>query len=203
MHRYVIQRLFFLIPVLLAVSFLVYFIVDLAPGDAVDVIAGAEMSNAEKDALREDMGLNDPLLVRYTRYMWDLIRGDLGISYSTGKPVFEVYVSRLPATLQLAVTATLVSIIIALPLGVIAAVRQNSLWDSGSMILGLLGISIPSFWMGLMLILAFSLQLGWFPSFGNATPLSLVLPAVVVGYGQAAMIMRTTRSSMLEVLRQD
>ena len=204
MYKYVIKRIFLLIPVLIAVSFIVYFVVDLAPGDIVDVKAGAEMTQEEKDLMREEMGLNDPVVVRYARYMSDLLHGDMGTSYSTGKPVFEVYMSRLPATLLLAVAAMLVALLIAIPLGIVAAVKQNSLWDSGSMILGLLGISIPAFWLGLLLIIIFAEKLKCLPSYGfNDGFKSLILPAIVVGYGQAAMIMRTTRSSMLEVLRQD
>ena len=204
MHRYIIRRIIMLIPILLAVSFLVYFVVDLAEGDVVDVIAGPEVSAEEKEQMREELGLNDPLLVRYARYMWDLLHGDMGESYATGNNVFDVYMQRLPATLLLAITSMMIAVAIAVPLGIIAAVKQNSIWDSGSMLLGLLGISIPAFWLGLILIITFAEGLGWFPSFGFEDGWkSLVLPAIVVGYGQAALIMRTTRSSMLEVLRQD
>ncbi len=203
MSRYVIKRLLLLIPIMLAVSFIVYFIIDFAPGDVVDIIAGNEMSEEHKQIMREEMGLNDPLPFRYLRYMAGLLRGDLGISYVTNKDVFDVYMMRLPATLQLATACTVVALLIAIPLGINAAVHQNSWIDSCSTVLGLLGISIPIFWLGLMMILVFSLNLGWFPSIGNDSPLSIVLPAVTVGVGQAALIMRTTRSSMLEVIRQD
>ena len=203
MSRYVIKRLLLLIPIMLAVSFIVYFIIDFAPGDVVDIIAGNEMSEQHKQIMRKEMGLNDPLPFRYLRYMAGLLRGDLGISYVTNKDVFDVYMMRLPATLQLATACTVVALLIAIPLGINAAVHQNSWIDSCSTVLGLLGISIPIFWLGLMMILVFSLNLGWFPSIGNDSPLSIVLPAVTVGVGQAALIMRTTRSSMLEVIRQD
>ena len=204
MHRYIIRRIILLIPVLLAVSFLVYFVVDLAEGDVVDATAGPEVTAEEREQMREELGLNDPLIIRYTRYMWNLLHGDMGQSYATGNDVFEVYMQRLPATLLLAVTSMIIAIAIAVPLGIIAAVKQNSIWDSGSMLLGLLGISIPAFWLGLILIIIFAQELKWFPSFGFEEGWrSLVLPAIVVGYGQAALIMRTTRSSMLEVLRQD
>ncbi|NLB80595.1 MAG: ABC transporter permease, partial [Clostridiaceae bacterium] len=203
MYKYVLKRLLLLIPIMIAVSFIVYFIIDLAPGDIVDVMAGSQVSIEEKELMRKEMGLNDPLIIRYFRYMGGLLRGDLGISYVTNRDVFGVYISRLPATLQLAVACTLISLIIGIPLGINASVHQNSWIDSSSTILGLIGISIPIFWLGLMMILLFSLRLGWFPSIGNDTPLSIVLPAITVGSGHAALILRTTRSSMLEVIRQD
>ncbi len=203
MHKYIINRLLALIPVILAVSFIVFFIVDLAPGDVVDILAGTEVSVADKTAMREEMGLNKPLLVRYFRYMGGMLRGDMGISYVTNKNVFEIYMSRLPATLLLASVGTIVALLIAIPLGITAAVHQNTWLDSGSMVIGLLGLSIPTFWLGLMLIIIFSLKLGLFPSIGNQSLLSIVLPAITVGSGQAALTMRTTRSSMLEVIRQD
>lgn len=203
MYKYVLKRLLFLIPIMIAVSFIVYFIIDLAPGDIVDVIAGQQVSVEEKELMREEMGLNDPLIIRYFRYMGGLLRGDLGISYVTNRDVLDVYISRLPATLQLAIAGTLFSLIIGIPLGINASVHQNSWIDSSSTVLGLIGISIPIFWLALMMILLFSLRLGWFPSIGNDTPLSIVLPAITVGVTDAALIMRTTRSSMLEVIRQD
>jgi len=203
MLKYIIKRLLLLIPVMLAVSFIVYFIVDLAPGDVVDVIAGTEVSVEDKEIMREEMGLNDPLIVRYFRYMAGMLRGDMGISYTTNRDVFDVYMSRLPATLLLACAGTVVALAIAIPLGINAAVHQNTWMDTGSMIVGLLGLSIPTFWLGMILIIIFSLNLGWFPSIGNDSVLSIVLPAITVGSGQAALTMRTTRSSMLEVIRQD
>ncbi len=203
MYKYVLKRLLLLIPIMIAVSFIVYFFIDLAPGDIVDVIAGQQVSVEEKELMREEMGLNDPLIIRYFRYMGGLLRGDLGISYVTNRDVFRVYISRLPATLQLAIASTLISLIIGIPLGINASVHQNSWIDSSSTILGLIGISIPIFWLGLMMILLFALKLGWFPSIGNDEPLSIILPAITVGSGQAALILRTTRSSMLEVIRQD
>lgn len=203
MYKYIIKRLILLIPVMIAVSFVVFFIVDLAPGDAVDVIAGMEVSEFEKDLMREEMGLLDPLIVRYFRYMGGIFRGDLGVSSMNGKPVFATYMSRLPATLILAFFGTVIAVSIALPLGITAAVNQNSWKDNFSMIIGLLGISMPIFWLGLLLILAFSLNLGWFPSVGNDGWRSIVLPAMTLGFGDAALLMRTTRTSMLEVLKQD
>lgn len=203
MYKYILKRLLLLIPVLIAVSFIVFYIVNLAPGDAVDVLLSSNASEADKAALREEMGLNDPIVVQYGRYMIGLLHGDLGTSYSTKKPVFQTYMKRLPETLKLAFAAILVALIIGVPLGITAAVHQNSWLDSTSMGIGLLGVSMPNFWLGLLLILFFSVKLKWFPSMGNTAKFSIVLPAITVGARQAALIMRTTRSSMLEVVRQD
>lgn len=203
MIRYVIGRLLMLIPVLIAVSLVVYFIVDLAPGDVVDVIAPDDASPEDKELLREMMGLNDPFIVRYFRYMQGLLRGDLGKSYVNNRDVFEVYFSRLPNTLILAMAGIFVAVVIAVPLGVIGAIHRASWKDAISMIFGLLGLSMPNFWLGLLLIIVFSLKLGLFPSYGSEGWSSIILPAITIGTGQAALIMRTTRSSMLEVIRQD
>ena len=203
MHRYVFKRILLLIPIMLAVSFIVYFIVDLAPGDDIDAIYGNELTVEQKNELRETLGYNDPLVVRYARYMGKLLTGDMGTSSSYREPVMQLYFNKFPATLELAFWGIIVALLIAIPLGIIAAVHQNTFIDSTSMILGLLGMSIPNFWFGLMLIILFSRTLGWLPSFGNDGWTSIILPAITVGVGQAAILIRTTRSSMLEVIRQD
>jgi peptide/nickel transport system permease protein len=153
--------------------------------------------------MREEMGLNAPVLIRYIKYMKGLLAGDLGRSYSNNQDVFKAYMQRLPQTLILALAGTLIAIAISIPLGIIAAIHQNTWKDTVSMIFGLLGLSMPNFWLGLLLVIAFALKLGLFPSVGNDTPLSIVLPAITLGTGHAALITRTTRSSMLEVIRQD
>ena len=188
---------------MLAVSFIVYFIVDLAPGDAIDAIYGNEISLEQKEELREELGYNDPLLVRYARYMKDVLRGDMGVSASYHEPVLKLYFNRFPATLQLAFWSIVVALAIAIPLGIVAAVHQNSWIDSSSTVLGLIGLSMPNFWFGLILIIIFAQYLGWLPSFGNQQWNSIILPALTLGTEQAALLIRTTRSSMLEVVRQD
>lgn len=203
MHKYILHRVIMLIPILLAVSFIVFFIIDLAPGDVVDIIAPEDASVADRERMREELGLNAPLLVRYLHYVGGLVRGNLGTAYSNNQDVFRVYMQRLPQTLILALAGTVIAVLMSIPLGIIAAVNQNSWKDSASMIFGLLGLSMPNFWLGLLLVIAFALKLGWFPSVGNDTPLSIVLPAITLGTGHAALITRTTRSSMLEVIRQD
>ena len=149
MIKFIIKRLIALIPVLVGVSLLVYFILDLAPGDPAKTILGEQARPEDIAALREEMGLNDPFFVRYGRYMFDLCQGDLGISYKTRDPVSEEIFARLPNTAILTVTSTAFAVIMALPLGVIAAVKQNSIFDNVSMIIALIGISMPVFWMGL------------------------------------------------------
>lgn len=203
MLRYVIKRLLALIPVILGVTFIVFFIMSLAPGDSVRIMLGDNVTQEVYEATREEMGFNDPLIVRYGNYVIDLLRGDMGISYMTQKPVVQELASRLPKTFMLAGVATLFAVLIALPLGVIAAVKQNTVVDGSAMILSLVGVSMPEFWLGLLLILGFSLKLKWIPSGGADTAASVILPAITLAFYSMASISRITRSSMLEVIRQD
>ena len=192
-----------LIPVMLGVIFLVFFIISLTPGDAASMILGDGATEERIIELRDDMGLDDPLIVQYGRYMWDLVRGNMGDSYSTGRSVAGEIVQRFPNTFKLTVTAIFLSVLISIPIGVISATKQYSLFDNIGMILALVGISMPSFWTGLILIIIFALNLGWFPSGGMKGIMSLVLPAFTLAIASTASITRTTRSSMLEVIRQD
>jgi len=180
----------------------VYFIIDLTPGDSVDA-QYPELTATEKEELREELGLNDSVVVRYARYMAGVLRGDMGTSSTYNDSAFKIYMKRLPATLELAFWGIFVAMLIAIPFGILAARKQNTWIDSSSMFFGLLGLSIPNFWLGLMLIMVFSLQLGWLPSFADGSWRSIILPAITIGTGQAALLIRTTRSSMLEVIRQD
>lgn len=204
MHKYVIKRLLMLIPVILGVSFLVFFIMSMSPGDPARTILGESAPQESVDALREELGLNDPVIVQYINYMKDLLHGDLGESYKSGRPVFGEIVSRFPATLKLAFWGMIFAVVLSIPIGIISATKQYSLMDSISMVFALLGVATPNFWLGLMLIIGFSLNLRWFPSGGmEAGWRSLVLPVITLGTGCMANITRTTRSSMLEVIRQD
>ncbi len=203
MHRYIVKRLIMLIPVLLGVAFIIFAIMNVAEGDPVYQVAGPDATEEQLDALREEMGLNGSLIQRYFRYIGNLLRGDLGTSYISRMDVMQLYLLRLPNTLRLASIAMVVAVIISVPLGIVAAVNQNSWKDTIAMVLALLGLSMPNFWLGLLLIILFSLKLGWFPSGGAEGVASVVLPAVTVGVGLAALLTRTTRSSMLDVLRQD
>ena len=203
MHKYVLKRILLLIPVLLGVSLLVFAIMSLTPGDPAQLILG---ENAPKEAvlkLREEMGLNDPFFMQYFRFVKNAIMGDFGRSYTTGREVFGEIFARFPNTLILAVIGIIISVCIGIPIGIISATRQYSFLDSFSMVIALLGVSMPVFWLGLMLILTFSVKLGWLPSGGFDGLKSIILPAVTLGVGSAAIITRMTRSSMPEVIRQD
>ncbi|WP_115271446.1 nickel ABC transporter permease [Fusobacterium necrogenes] len=203
MHKYVLKRILLLIPVLLGVSLLVFAIMSLTPGDPAQLILG---ENAPKEAvlkLREEMGLNDPFFIQYFRFVKNAIMGDFGRSYTTGREVFGEIFARFPNTLILAVIGIIISVCIGIPIGIISATRQYSFLDSFSMVIALLGVSMPVFWLGLMLILTFSVKLGWLPSGGFDGLKSIILPAITLGVGSAAIITRMTRSSMLEVIRQD
>ena len=203
MHKYILKRLVMLIPVIIGVSFLVFFIMSLSPGDPARTILGESAPIEAVEALRDELGLNDPVIIRYVRYMGDLLHGDLGTSYKSGRPVFSEVISRFPATLKLSFWGMLFAVLLSLPIGIISATKQYSITDSVSMIFALLGVATPNFWLGLMLIIGFSLKLHWFPSGGAEGWRSLVLPVITLGTGCMANITRTTRSSMLEVVRQD
>ena len=203
MYRYVIKRLLMLIPVIILTSFIVFFIINLAPGDVVGQLTGGDATPEEVAEIRARLGLDQPILVRYIRYLGGLLHGDLGNSYISGKSVFESYSEKLPATLFLALSSIFVSIIISLPLGIASAVHHGSIRDNLGMILALIGLSMPNFWLGLLLIILFALNLGWLPSGGAEGLKSVILPAITVGTGLTAMLTRTTRSSMLDVIRQD
>lgn len=203
MSKYIIKRLLMLIPVMIGVTFLVFFIISLTPGDAASMILGDGATEEAIMELREEMGFNDPIIVQYGNYMSELFRGDMGTSYSTGKTVSGEIGQRFPNTFKLTVSAILLSILISIPIGVISATRQYSVFDNVGMVIALIGISMPSFWTGLILIIIFSLSLGWFPSGGMKGIMSLILPAFTLAIASTASITRTTRSSMLEVVRQD
>lgn len=203
MYKYIIKRILALIPVLIGVTFIVFMIMSYSPGDPARMLLGAGATPESIEALREEMGLNDPAIVQYGRYLWDLLHGDLGTSYVSGNSVaFEIF-SRFPNTVALAVGAILFATVVSIPIGIISATRQYSAIDNVGMVIALLGVSMPSFWLGLMLILLFSVYLGWLPSGGVSGFSSLILPSITLGAESMATITRTTRSSMLEVIRQD
>lgn len=192
-----------LFPVMVGVIFLVFFIISLTPGDVATIILGDGATEERIKDLREELGLDDPLIVQYGNYMIDLVQGDMGKSYSTGLSVAGEIKQRFPNTFKLTITAIFLSVLISIPIGVISATRQYSIFDNIGMIVALIGISMPSFWTGLILIILFSLKLGWFPSGGMKGIMSLILPAFTLAIASTASITRTTRSSMLEVIRQD
>jgi len=201
--KYIGKRLLMLIPVILVTSFLIFWAMSLTGGDPARPVAGDRATEAEVEAIREEMGLNDPFLVRYGNYMKGMLTGDMGKSYVTNKDVFQTFMEKLPNTLMLGGAAVLIAIIVSLPLGIYTAIHQNTWKDTAGMVFALFGTSMPNFWLGLMLIILFSLKLHWLPSGGKNGFASLSLPALTVGFGLAALITRTTRSSMLDVIRQD
>ncbi len=203
MWKYITKRFFSLIPVIVGVTLIVYLIMNMAPGDPAKSILGEQATPEAVEELREELGLNDHVLIQYKNYFFGLLQGDMGISYKTKVGVQEEIGARLPTTAKLAVTAILIAIVFSIPLGIVAAVKQNTWIDGFSMFVALIGVSIPVFWLGLMLLLFFSLKLGWFPVSGAETWKSFVLPGVTLGFLSMAAIARVTRSSMLEVIRQD
>lgn len=203
MWKFIAKRLVAMIPVLLGVTLVIYLILNMAPGDPAKVILGEQATPEQIAELREEMGLNDPVLVQYARYIFNLVQGDMGESYNSGLKCNVEIFARFPNTLRLTICAISLAVILALPIGIIAAVKQNSIFDGVSMFIALIGLSMPVFWLGLLLILFFSLRLGWFPSSGAEGWKSLVLPTVTLGFQQMASIARVTRSSMLEVIRAD
>jgi len=194
------RRLLTLVPTTLGVVTLVFSFLHLVPGDPVEVMLGETARQADKAALRAELGLDRPLWAQYTGYLGGLAQGDLGRSFTFREPVSTVIAARLPATAQLAACALGVAIAIAVPLGVLGAIRRGTALDRGSLVASLLGVSIPNFWLGPLLILLFALQLRWVPVSGRSGWASLVLPAVTLGTGMSAILSRMLRSSLVEVL---
>ncbi|GIN94781.1 ABC transporter permease [Siminovitchia terrae] len=208
MHVYLLKRLLSLIPVLVVVSIVVFLLVHLSPGDPVKAMLGQNAPPEQVTQLREELGLNRPLIEQYFSWSIDLLKGDLGNSIFLKKPVLEIFMSYLGPTISLSILAQIISIAIALPSGIWAARKKGTAMDQTIMGISLVGISMPSFLLGLLLIIVFAVQLRWFPVAGYQ-PLSsgfwnhlkfLILPAIALGYMQAAIITRMTRASMLEVI---
>ncbi len=203
MYRYIVRRLLLLIPVMLGVSFIVFTIMYFTPGDPAKILLGERAPAAEVAALRTQMGLDDPFLVQFFNFIKNAVQGDFGRSLVTKRPVAEELFARFPATIQLAGSAVLIAVAIGIPVGIISAIKQYSFFDGATMTLALVGVSMPNFWQGLMMILLFSVYLRWLPSSGYGTFSHLIMPAATLGTSSAALITRMTRSSMLEVVRQD
>ncbi|MDX2004668.1 MAG: ABC transporter permease [Meiothermus sp.] len=215
MAVYLLRRLITAVPVMLVVVLLVFLSLQLVPGDPVDFIIGPDTPyNIDREAyeaqIRQQLGLDRPLYEQFLRYVWGLVQFDFGTSIRSKLPVIEELIPRYQATLELAVFALLIAVAVGIPAGVIAAIRPNSWLDSLVTTLALMGISLPSFWFGLLLMLLFALQLGWLPPSGRPTSAFtaegfayVIMPAVTLGLGSAGLIMRLTRSQLLEVLGED
>ncbi|MDK2823662.1 MAG: peptide/nickel transport system permease protein [Clostridia bacterium] len=211
MLKYIVKRILGLIPVLLCVSVVVFIITRVIPGDPAAVMLGPQATNEAVEALRQKLGLEDPLLVQYGRFLLQLIKGDLGISIAYHQPVINLILNAFPNTVLLAFAALLIATIVAVPVGIISAVKQYSFFDYFSMTLALVGVSMPVYWLGLMLVLVFSIKLQLFPAIGMGSLENglgdiishLVLPSIALSTIPMANFARITRSSMLEVIRQD
>jgi peptide/nickel transport system permease protein len=203
MFRLLLTRLVSALVVVLGVCTLVFLLIHLVPGDPVEAMLGENAQVADREALRQALGLDRPLGEQYLAYLQRLARLDLGLSFQDRRPVAAILGERLPATLELTVAALALALTLALPLGVLAARHRGSPLDTGAMGLSLVGISIPNFWLGPLLILVFSLWLGWTPVSGREGPASLILPALTLGTGMAAILARMVRGSILEVLGED
>ena len=199
MKRFVLRRLGYAALSLCLLSLMIFLFVRVT-GDPTVLLVEPGASRDDLAALRADLGLDRPLIVQYASFVKDVVRGDFGRSFYYRTPVLELYASRLPNSLLLAVAAMVFSLVIGIPSGILAAIRVNGWWDRAGKIFGLLGLSMPSFWVGLLLILFFSVYLGWLPSSGSGTVLHVLMPAFALGWYFAAAHMRLTRSSMLEVL---
>ena len=211
MIKFIIRRLLSLIPVILGVTFFVFMVMQLAPGDAAKLLLGEGATQEQVEELREEMGLNDPVIVQYVRYMVNFCKGDLGTSYATKRPVADEVFSRFPYTFNLSIVAGIVSILLAIPLGILAAVKQNTFFDNISMVISLVGVSMPIFWLGMMLVNQFSVQWGLLPALGRGSldvglwdfVSHMILPCTCLATIPMATFARITRSSMLEVIHND
>ena len=203
MGRYFVRRILETIPLMLIISIFVFMFIHLLPGDPAKTLAGVEATVEEVEAIREEWGLNDPLIVQYGNYMKDLLRGDMGRSLKSSTPVTELILSRFQYTIQLVLAGVLWAPALGIFIGVMCAIKRGKAFDLGGMLFAIAGLSAPGFWVGLMLIQVFAVNLGWLPSGGLDSWKSLVLPSVVMGLGIMAVLARYSRSSMLETLRED
>lgn len=204
MLRYIVRRVLFLIPVLLGVAFCVFTLLYLTPGDPARMVLGDLATEDAVQEFRNREGLNDPFLVQFGNYVWKAVtKGDIGRSYITKRSVAQEVLAAFPATLKLSALAMLIAILVGLPCGILSAIKQYSLFDTVTMIFAMIGLSMPVFWLGLLLILLFSVHLRWLPSSGFGTFKATILPAVSLSAQAISKVTRMTRSSMLEVIRAD
>ncbi len=202
MLPYLLKRLLHTVYVIIGISVISFFFIHLS-GDPVMLMLPGDASHQEIEDLRERLGFNDPIPVQYVRFAWNAVRGDFGESLYYHVPVMELIVERLPASIELAVAAMVLALVVAVPIGIVSAIKRGSLLDMGAMLGALFGLSMPHFWLGIMLMLLFSVQLGWLPTSGRGTWLHLIMPATALGMSLMAMFARLTRSVMLEVLSLD
>lgn len=211
MGKYIIGRILNMIPTLFVVAVIVFLITRMLPGDPAAVMLGPQASVEEVEALTEELGLNEPLYIQFFEYIGNLLKGDFGNSLTYNQPIVDLIMERFPNTVILAVSALIISLIIGVPAGIIAAKKQNSFLDYAVTSISLIGVSMPIFWLGIMLVLLFSVNLGWFPSTGMGSMdegigdfiSHMILPSIALATIPTAQFARITRSSMLEVISQD
>jgi peptide/nickel transport system permease protein len=204
MYRYVIKRLLFLIPTILGVTFILYLVMNIAPGDPARALLGSSAPQADVDALNRELGYDRPFLEKYVNYIKNIaLHGDFGKSYYTKQPVFDEIWPRYIVTIKLALMGILLAALIGIPPGIYTAVKQYTLWDTIPSVIAFLISAIPAFVFGLLMLFLFSLKLNWLPSFGASTFRHYIMPTLTVAVLPAAQIMRFTKSSMLESIRQD
>lgn len=203
MLRFILSRLLSMCGVILGVTVLVFLLLHIVPGDPVEALLGETAQAADYTQLRHALGLDLPLWQQWVNYASQLLQGDFGTSLYSKQSINSTLVQRLPQTFYLAITSLVIALVIALPLGTLAALKQYSIWDHGAMVFSLIGVSIPNFWMGPLLIMVFSLSLGWLPVSGQEHSLSIVLPALTLGTALAAILARMVRATLLEVMHED
>lgn len=203
MTSFIIRRTLQVIPVLFAIAILVFGMLHFIPGDPARLVVGIEASKETVEAARENLGLNNPIYIQFLTFIGNALQGDLGTSIQTGIPVTEELATRFPITITIALGATIFATVFGMLGGVLAAIKQNKFTDNFIMFISLIAVSIPSYFLGLILLMIFSLKLGWFPVFGIDSPKHYILPIVTLGAQSMGLIARMTRSSMLDVVRQD
>lgn len=211
MGKYIIRRIFDLLPTIFVVAVIVFIVTRMIPGDPASVMLGPQASVEDIEALRQKLGLNEPLYMQFLQYIGNLLQGNLGISYTYNEPIMSLIMDRFPNTVILAISALIIAVIIGIPAGIISASKQNSLLDYSVMLISLIGVSMPIFWLGVMLVLYFSVNLGWLPATGMGTLEEgfipyikhLILPSITLATIPMATFARITRSSMLEVISHD
>lgn len=203
MRNYITKRLLLFFPVVIGVMTFVFFMIHLVPGDPVELMLGENAIDSDKERLRTALGIDRPIITQYFSFIINAFRGDLGRSIHSNMPVFTVIAERFPSTIELALCAIFVAVIISIPLGVISAYKQKSIFDNGSMVISLFGISMPSFWLGPILIIIFSIKLGWLPVSGRGGISYIILPSITLGTALSAILTRMTRSSMLDCLKEE
>lgn len=203
MSRYILRRLVQMIPIVIGVSIIVFLLLSFSPGDPAKMILGMNAKEQEIQLMRQQLGLNDPVPVQYMNYMTKAIVGDFGVSYTTKQRVIDMIGVRLPPTLILSFGSLFTILIVSIPLGIVLAVKQNSLFDNIMRVVSLIFAAMPGFWLGLLMIILFSVKLGWLPANGFETPSAIVMPILCSSFAGWAINSRITRASMLDVIRQD